>query len=166
MNTLDIIFAAVVCIGFAIGCYKGIIRQLTLGAGIVIGLLQAILFYPTLGSKLVEWTGWYVFGCNFIAGVFIFAVVVGVLNAIGSIIRWFLRLILLGFADRLLGGLLCGAVSTLLFVGVVSVINKIDSTNAIFGKTSQENSMLYRPMRKLSVDFVEGMKKEIHEEKE
>ncbi len=166
MNTLDIIFAVVVCIGFAIGCYKGIIKQLTLGAGIVIGLLQAILFYHTLGSKLAEWTGWYVVVCNILAGILIFALVVGLLSVIGSIIQWFFRLILLGFADRLLGGLLSGAVTMLLFVGVVSVINKIDSTNAIFGKTSQENSMLYRPMRKLSVDFVEGMKKEIHEEKE
>ena len=163
MNTLDIIFAAVVVIAFFIGCYKGIIQQLTLGAGIVIGLLQAILFYPTLGSKLAEWIGWPAIVCNILAGILIFAFVVGLLNVIGSIIRWFFRLILLGFADRLLGGLLCGAVSTLLFVGVVSVINKIDDTNAIFGKTSQENSMLYKPMRKLSVTFIEEMKKGIHE---
>ena len=76
MNTLDIIFAVVVCIGFAIGCYKGIIKQLTLGAGIVIGLLQAILFYPSLGCKLVEWTGWSEFVCNLLGGILIFAIIV------------------------------------------------------------------------------------------
>ena len=166
MNTLDIIFAVVVGIAFVTGFCKGIIRQLTLGAGIVIGLLQAILFYPVFGSKLAEWIGWSATVCNILAGILIFAVVMGVLGAIGSIIRWLFRLIMLGFADRLLGGLLCGAVTTLLFVGVVSIINKIDDTNAIFGKTSQENSMLYKPMRRLSVDFVEEVKKEIHEEKE
>ena len=163
MNTLDIIFAVVVCIGFAIGCYKGIIQQLTLGAGIIIGLLQAILFYPALGAKLAEWIGWSATVCNILAGILIFAVVMGVLSAIGSIVRWLFRLIMLGFADRLLGGLLCSIVSIFLFVGAVSAINKIDNTNALFGRTSQENSVLYKPMRKLSVTFIEEMKKGIHE---
>ncbi len=166
MNTLDIIFVTVVVIGFAIGCYKGIIKQLTLGAGIVIGLLQAILFYQSLGGKFVEWTGWNLILCNLLAGILIFAIIVGVLRLIGSIIRWFFRLIMLGFADRLLGGLLCGTITILLFVGAVSLINKVDNKNALFGRTSQENSMLYKPMRKLSIAFIEGMKKEIHEKKE
>ena len=165
MNTLDIIFAVVVCIGFAIGCYKGIIKQLTLGAGIIIGLLQAILFYPSLGCKLVEWTGWSELVCNLLGGILIFAIIVSLFQLIGAIIRWFLRLILLGFADRLLGGLLSSAITVLLFVGAVSAISKIDNTNALFGQTSQENSMLYKPMRKLSVAFIEEMKKEIHEKK-
>lgn len=165
MNTLDIIFAVVVCIGFAIGCYKGIIKQLTLGAGIIIGLLQAILFYPSLGCKLVEWTGWGEFVCNLLGGILIFAIIVSLFQLIGAIIRWFFRLILLGFADRLLGGLLSSAITVLLFVGAVSAISKIDNTNALFGQTSQENSMLYKPMRKLSVAFIEEMKKEIHEKK-
>ena len=166
MNTLDIIFVAVVVIGFAIGCYKGIIKQLSLGAGIVIGLLQAILFYPSLGCKFVEWTGWNAFVCNLLAGILIFAIIVGALQLLGNLVRWLFSLILLGFADRLLGGLLSGTVAMLLFVGAVSAIDKIDSTNALFGRTSQENSMLYKPMRKLSVAFIEEMKKEIHEKKE
>lgn len=165
MNTLDIIFAVVVCIGFAIGCYKGIIKQLTLGAGIIIGLLQAILFYPSLGCKLAEWTGWSELVCNLLGGILIFAIIVSLFQLIGAIIRWFFRLILLGFADRLLGGLLSSAITVLLFVGAVSAISKIDNTNALFGQTSQENSMLYKPMRKLSVAFIEEMKKEIHEKK-
>ena len=165
MNTLDIIFAVVVCIGFAIGCYKGIIKQLTLGAGIIIGLLQAILFYPSLGCKLVEWTGWSELVRYLLGGILIFAIIVSLFQLIGAIIRWFFRLILLGFADRLLGGLLSSAITMLLFVGAVSAISKIDNTNALFGQTSQENSMLYKPMRKLSVAFIEEMKKEIHEKK-
>ena len=166
MNNLDIIFAAVVVIGFAIGCYKGIIKQLTLGAGIIIGLLQAILFYPLPGYKLLEWTGWNSVICNLLAGVLIFVIIVAIFQLIGNIIRWFFRLILLGFADRLLGGVLCGIISVFLFVGAVSAINKIDNKNALFGETSQENSVLYKLMSKLSVTFIEEMKKGIHEKKE
>jgi uncharacterized membrane protein required for colicin V production len=98
-----------------------------------------------------------------LAAVLIFVVIVALFQLIGKIIRWFFSLILLGFADRLLGGLLCGIISIFLFVGAVSAINKIDSTNALFGETSQNNSVLYKPMRKLSVTFIEEMKKGIHE---
>ncbi len=163
MNTLDIIFVAVVGIGFAIGCYKGIIKQLTFGAGVFIGLLQAILFYQPLGSFIAELTRWNIIICYILGGILVFAIIIGLFNLIGNIIRWFFRLILLGFADRLLGGLLCGAVAMLLFVGTVSAINKIDATNVLFGRTSQENSMLYKPMHKLSVAFIDVVKKGIHE---
>ena len=166
MNTLDIIFVVTVGLGFAFGCYKGIIQQLSFGAGIIVGLLQAILFYQPLGYKLFELTGWNSIICYILAWMLIFVIIVALFQLIGKIIRWFFKLILLGFADRLLGGLLCGIISIFLFVGAVSAINKIDNTNALFGRTSQENSVLYKPMRKLSVTFIEEMKKGIHEKKE
>ena len=163
MNTLDIIFAVVVCIGFAIGCYKGIIRQLTLGAGIVIGLLQAILFYGPAGAKLCQLTGWGMVVCNIIGFVSVLLLVMLIFKLIGMLLKWFFNLIFLGFADRILGGLLTGVITTFFFVGAVSLIDTIDENNELFGKTSQENSMLYRPMRKVSVTIIDEVKKEIHE---
>ena len=56
MSTLDIIFTVVLGIGFIVGWYKGIITQLSLGAGIIIGLLQAILFYQAAGTTIQRFT--------------------------------------------------------------------------------------------------------------
>lgn len=166
MNTLDIIFIIVISIGFIWGCYKGIVKQITLGAGTVIGLLQAILFYNIAGYKINQYTDWNILICNVLGFVIIFTFFIIIFQLIGSIIRYFLKLILLGYADRVLGGLLTGIITVLLFVGVVSYISKIDETNTLLGKTSQENSTLYKPMRKLSIKILEEVKKEIHEKKE
>ena len=165
MNTLDIIFAAVVCIGFAIGCYKGIIKQLTLGAGIIIGLLQAILFYRPLGLKVYHFTGWESVMCYIIGFILVFILVMLIFKLLGMLLKWFFNLILLGLADRILGGLLMGIITLFLFVGAVSLIGMIDEDIALFGKTSQENSMLYKPIRKISVTIMDEVKKEIHEKK-
>ena len=96
----------------------------------------------------------------------IFIVVMAIFKLIGMVLKWLFSLVLLGFADRALGGLFTGFITTLLFIGAVSTINMIDEENALFGKTSQENSMLYKPMRKLSITFLEEVKKEVHEKKE
>lgn len=166
MNSLDIIFIIIVSIGFAFGYYKGIVKQLTLGAGIVIGLLQAILFYPTLSSELCRWTDWDPLICTPLAFILIFSIIIGIFELIGRMIRWFFRLILLGFADRVLGGLLCSIIVTLLFTAIVSLVNNIDEKNKLFGKTSQESSVLYKPMKRLSIVFLEEIKKEINEKEE
>lgn len=166
MNTLDIIFLIVISIGFIWGCYKGFVKTITLGAGTVIGLLQAILFYDIAGSKINQYTDLNTLVCNILGFVLIFAFFIIVFQVIGSIIRYFLKLILLGYVDRVLGGFLTGIVTVLLFVEAVSCISKIDETNRLFGKTSQENSTLYKPMCKLSIKILEEVKKEIHEKKE
>lgn len=165
MNTLDLIFLVVVLIGFAIGCYKGIVEQLTLGAGIVIGLLQAILFYAVFGEQLHEWTGWDLWICCVLGFVAIFALIVAIFNVLASVIRWLFKLALLGTVDRILGGLLTALITVFLFVGAVSLISSLDEENGLFGRTQQENSTLYKPMRRFSISFLNEVKKEINEKK-
>ncbi len=163
MNTLDLIFLIVLVIGFAIGCYKGIVEQLTLGAGIVIGLLQAILFYSVVGEKLHAWTDWQPWICCIVGFVSILAIIVMLFKLLASLIRWLFKLVLLGTIDRILGGALTALITTFLFVGVVTAINSIDNENKLFGRTAQENSMLYKPMREFSMSFLDEVKKEVKE---
>ena len=166
MNTLDIVFAIALSIGFLIGCYKGIVKQLTLGAGIVIGLLQAILFYHIAGAKLHQWTGWESLICNILGFIIIFTIVVTIFKLAGYILRWLFNLILLGTIDRVLGGLLTALITMFIIVGVTHSIGKFDENNGLFGRTSQENSLLYKPMRKFSIAFLEEVKKEVNEKRE
>ena len=57
------------------------------------------------------------------------------------------------------------AVYLLRGLGGIVGIGMIDEDIALFGKTSQENSMLYKPIRKISVTIMDEVKKEIHEKK-
>lgn len=139
MNTLDTIFVVAVGLGFVIGCCKGIISQLSFGAGIIIGLLQAILFYRPVGIKVSQYTGWESMVCNnIVAFVLVIVLVMLVFKLIGLLLKWIIKQISLGFIDRILGGLFTGAITALLFVGVVLLVGMIDENIALFGKTSQE----------------------------
>ena len=54
MNTLDIVLLVVAGIGMLFGLKSGLIKQLSFGAGIAIGLLQATIFYPKAAAWLQE----------------------------------------------------------------------------------------------------------------
>ena len=51
MNTLDIILLVAVGIGALFGLISGLVKQLSFGAGIAIGLLQATIFYPRAADR-------------------------------------------------------------------------------------------------------------------
>lgn len=150
MNTLDIILLAVSLIGFVMGFKTGLVRQITLGAGIVVGLLLAVIHYPSTGLWLMGITGWNELLCSCLGFVMIFLAAVAVLSVVGYILRWLLKLVLLGFIDRILGGLLATFIAALLLSIVVNCSVLILPENSVTGKTSQKNSLLYKEVAKVT----------------
>lgn len=144
MNTLDIILLIVAIIGFAYGYFKGIIKQLTLGAGIIIGLLLAMLYYPA-GSEIVKgWTNLQNWLCIPIAFAAILMCTVLLLKVIGVLLSGLLKLIHLGFIDSIVGAVFSTIIGIMLFVGAVNLTSSISPDNKYTGKTSQEESLLYK----------------------
>lgn len=144
MNTLDIILLIVATIGFAYGYFKGIIKQLTLGAGIIIGLLLAMLYYP-VGSEIVKgWTNLQDWLCIPIAFAAILMCTVLLLKVIGVLLSGLLKLVHLGFIDSIVGAVFSTIIGIMLFVGAVNLTSSISPDNKYTGKTSQEESLLYK----------------------
>ena len=144
MNTLDIILLIVAIIGFAYGYFKGIIKQLTLGAGIIIGLLLAMLYYPA-GSEIVKgWTNLQDWLCIPIAFAAILMCSVLLLKVIGVLLSGLLKLVHLGFIDSIVGAVFSTIIGIMLFVGAVNLTSSISPDNKYTGKTSQEESLLYK----------------------
>lgn len=144
MNTLDIILLIVAIIGFAYGYFKGIIKQLTLGAGIIIGLLLAVLYYPA-GSEIIKgWTNLQNWLCIPIAFAAILMCTVLLLKVIGVLLSGLLKLIHLGFIDSIVGAVFSTIIGIMLFVGAVNLTSSISPDNKYTGKTSQEESLLYK----------------------
>ena len=144
MNTLDIILIIVAAAGFGYGYFKGIIKQLTLGAGIVLGLLLAMLYYPA-GSEIVKgYTNLQDWLCIPIAFAIILLCTTLLLKVIGVLLSGLLKLIHLGFIDSILGALFSTIIGLMLFVGVVNITSSIKPENKYTGKTSQKNSLLYK----------------------
>ena len=75
MNTLDIVLLVAAGIGMLFGLKSGLVKQLSFGAGVAIGLLQATIFYPRTAAWLEEITGWDSLICTVLGFVLIVAAV-------------------------------------------------------------------------------------------
>ena len=73
-----------------------------------------------------------------------------VLSVVGYALRWLLKVVLLGFIDRLLGGVLATFIASLLLSIAVNLSTAIFPDNKITGKTSQKNSLLYKEVAKVT----------------
>ena len=165
MNTLDIILLVAVGIGIVFGLISGLVKQLSFGAGVIIGLLQATIFYPRAAAMLQGYTGWNDLLCTVVGFVAVFIAVALIINITGAILRWLLKAILLGWLDRILGAVFSAIVAIGILVLGVNISESVMPDNSITSKTSQEESLLYKKVAEVTFLVIEEAKK-IDEEKE
>lgn len=163
MNNLDIVLIVALFLGFAIGYIKGLISQISFGAGVVVGLLQAVLFYDSLSQKIQNATGWESIICSIIAFVGIILAIVIIFKIIGWLLSALIKAIRLGFIDRILGALLSTVIATLLVVGITNLANTIMPELKLFSRTTQKQSMLYSKVQNFTLSILGDVKKEIDE---
>ncbi|MBO7301404.1 MAG: CvpA family protein [Bacteroidaceae bacterium] len=165
MNTLDIVLLVVAGIGMLFGLKSGLIKQLSFGAGIAIGLLQATIFYPKAAAWLQELSGWDDIVCTILGFIIIILAVTIVINIAGLILRWLLKAVLLGWVDRILGAIFSIIIALGVVVLGVNISESIAPDNNITGKTSQKESLLYNEVAEVTFLIIEEAKK-IDEKKE
>lgn len=166
MNTLDIILLVVAGVGMIYGLKTGLVKQLTLGAGIVVGLLQATIFYQQAGDYIRELSGWSDWICYALGFIAILLAVTIVINVVGLLLRWLLRIILLGWVDRILGALFSTLVGIAIVVFGVKISNNFFPENDITGQTSQEESLLYKEVAEITLTIIDEVKDEVKDEME
>ena len=164
MNTLDIILLVATGLGLIYGFKTGLVKQLTLGAGVIIGLLQATIFYQQAGTWINELSGWDSWICNTLGFTAILLAVAAVINIVGLILRWLLKIILLGWIDRILGALFSIFIGIIIVAFGVKISNNLFPENKITGQTSQEESLLYKEVAGITFTIIEEVKKEVKDE--
>ena len=164
MNTLDIILLVATGIATIYGLKTGLVKQLTLGAGVIIGLLQATIFYQQAGTWINELSGWDSWICNTLGFTAILLAVAAVINIVGLILRWLLKIILLGWIDRILGALFSMFIGIIIVAFGVKISNNLFPENKITGQTSQEESLLYKEVAEITFTIIEEVKEEVKDE--
>ena len=164
MNTLDIILLATAGISMIYGLKTGLVKQLTLGAGVIIGLLQATVFYQLAGNWINGISGWDTWICNALGFIAILLAVAIVINLVGTVLRWLLKIILLGWIDRILGALFSILVAIVLIAFGVKISNYIFPNNDITGLESQEESVIYKEVAKITFTIIDEVKEEVKDE--
>ena len=144
--TLIDIFLLVPLLWFGFKGFKnGAVMEFIQLAAIVLGVFVASRFSHFLGDFFnfqSEYAGILYFAITFIA-------VVGMLFLAGYIITTFIKLIMLGWLNRLLGVIFALAKTILILSILIFYFNKIDSDETILSEEKRNESLLFRPVEKV-----------------
>lgn len=121
MNWFDVVLIAVLLLFIVVGIWRGFISMVLPLIGIIIGIVLAGLYAPTVGGWLpmdndgdAKWAGYAII----MTSVLIVSIILAV------ILTRFVHLTLLGWLDRLLGGIFGLALGSLLCAGSLAACVK------------------------------------------
>lgn len=147
MNILDIILLLCLIPALFSGLKKGFIAQVIAIIALVLGAWMACKFTLTVSGWLAGWLNTVPQIINIIAFILIFAAVVFGLSALGKLLEASIRIILLGWLNKLLG-VLFSLIKWLLIIGLA--IFAFDAVNAKLSIVSQQvlnDSVLYTAIK-------------------
>ena len=158
MQTIDIIFCALLVIGLILGLRDGLVKQVASLAGLICGLLLGRMFYVPVGKWLADTFSFSAGVTRVTAFILILVVVPLLFSLIGWLVTKMLHAVKLGWINRLLGALV-GVLKFALLVGVVITgIELCDKHNAFIAKEKKEASVLYYPLNNVAGFFFNGIK--------
>ena len=117
MNTFDIIVVVILAYSLLRGLFRGLLKEAASVAGVMGGFFLAYTFYATVAGYLAGLVSNPAYR-NILAFLAIFCIVVITVNLIAVIVKYLMRIVFLGWLDRL-GGFVFGAVKGALIVSVI-----------------------------------------------
>jgi len=159
MNSLDLIILIPIAIGFVVGIFKGLIKELISLAAIVLGIYGAKFFSPWFARVLVNTISISPKTAQPVAFLLLFiAIAVGML-ILAHLLDKLFNAISLGGLNKFLGGVF-GGIKYALIVSVL--MNVFDVLHTKFGIGSEElieNSITYKTTLKVAPQLWEEAKK-------
>jgi membrane protein required for colicin V production len=150
MNIFDIVIAALLIFGFVRGVMKGLFVEVASLVALIAGVYGAIHFSYFIGDFLKESVSWseeYVSLTAF-AGTFIIIIIV--ISLLGKVLTKLADFASLGVINKILGGVF-GALKIGLILSVVFIFfGKINNTIPFIKKKTLEESILYKPVKKVA----------------
>jgi membrane protein required for colicin V production len=124
MNLLDIAILIIIALMTVRGFFRGIVQEAATLVGLVASFFLAALYYKNVSSWLERFVPNHTIILSFFCFIFLFILFMFLFNFIGMLARKAVRLTLLGWVDRTLGGffgLIKGAVIIFVLVTILTV---------------------------------------------
>lgn len=150
MNTFDIIIAALLLFGFVRGIMKGLFVEVASLVALVTGVYGAIHFSYFLGEWLKNSVSWDEKYVTLVAFAGTFVVIIVAIALLGKILTKIADFASLGILNKILGGVF-GALKIGLILSVIFIFfGKINDTIPFVKKENLEESILYKPVKKVA----------------
>lgn len=165
MNIFDIIIAALLIFGFVRGLMKGLFVEVASLVALVGGVYGAIHFSYFIGNFLEEYVSWKEEYISLAAFAGTFVVIIVVIALLGKMLTKLADFASLGIINKILGGAF-GALKIGLILSVVFIFfGKMNDTIPFIKKETLEESILYKPVKKIAPIIFPSIIKDEKEEK-
>lgn len=162
METLDIIIGMILIISFLFGLSKGFLQSFLSLVGIVAAVYIAISFSPRVEVLLRERMSLSDDLISGIAFLILFILVVIVFSIAGRILTKVASFIMLGWLNRILGGIF-NLIQYAFLVSVIFIFVNASEFYSILSEENRENSILYHPIASFAPAILPEIKKTIRE---
>lgn len=143
MDTLDIIILVCFIPAFILGISKGLVKQLTSLAALVVGAVLACKYSPVLG----EWLSRYILIKESLMNVICFTIIailaILLLNILGNLICKIIKIATLGWLDKLLG-IVFALLKAVIVIGLfITVFDGLNNSFEFVSKETLDESLMY-----------------------
>ena len=150
MNILDIILLVCLIPAIISGLRKGFIAQVVAIISIVLGVWLSVKSATLVGSWISQWIEASPQLINIISFAIIFIAVAVLLFTIGKLIEATIKIIMLGWLNKLLG-VLFSMLKCILIIGfLIIVFEAINDTFGLVPESYLSDSLLYTPFRDIA----------------
>ena len=164
MNTFDIIIAALLLFGFVRGLMKGLFVEVASLVALIAGVYGAIHFSYFIGDWLKDSVNWEEKYISLAAFAGTFVVIIVVIALLGKILTKIADFASLGILNKILGGVF-GALKIGLILSVIFIFfGKMNDTIPFVEQESLDESILYKPVKKIAPTIFPSIIKDGEEE--
>ncbi|WP_428741490.1 CvpA family protein [Tenacibaculum sp.] len=164
MNTFDIIIAALLLFGFVRGLMKGLFVEVASLVALIAGVYGAIHFSYFIGDWLKDSVNWEEKYISLAAFAGTFVVIIVVIALLGKILTKIADFASLGILNKILGGVF-GALKIGLILSVIFIFfGKMNDTIPFVKQESLDESILYKPVKKIAPTIFPSIIKDVEEE--
>jgi len=160
MNSLDIGILAVASIFFVRGIFRGFVFELITVLGLILGYIISITYLSLVSGFILSYFPSFPDTIvNLISFFILFLCTNLLLRLVANVLTKTLKIAMLGWLNRLLGGLF-GLLKAVVIMGIlVFVINLIPFSSVLLENEEVKNSYLYPLLHAFGPRFYEEIKK-------
>ena len=160
MNIFDIIITAFLLFGFVRGLVKGLFVEVASLAALIGGVYGAIHFSYLISNFLKEYVTWNTEYISLAAFAITFVVIIVIVALLGKALTKIANFASLGIINKILGGVF-GVLKIGLILSIVFIFfGKMNDTFSFIEKHTLEESILYRPVKKIAPTIFPSIIKE------
>lgn len=163
MNSLDIILLVPVGIGLIVGAYRGLVKELSSLAAIIMAIVVAKLFSSVFAKILIDFVHLSSTFASILAYLILFIATILIVRMFSNLLEKIFDKLALGGLNKLLGAVFGGLKFLLIVSVLLNLIVLLNKYVPILKKESTENSIAYKPILSIVPGLWDESKRMQHE---